>query len=233
MNVVDYVILGIVGVSMLFGLYRGFVASVLNTGGCLVSLGLSFWLYPKASELIRSNVDLQRILLTYTDASSRIGDLNTAVTTAGNLSAQGIQDVLNKVQLPAPMAEILQKNLVDKVYGSTATVSSYVSQTVLSTSVSILCFLITFVLLYIVISLAISIIKAVFRFPVLKQMDSLAGGVFGILRGMIFVFALFALVPLVQTVVPIDAVTDLISESTLSGLFNSGVLVKAIMNGGL
>ena len=41
MNVVDYVILGILGVSLLFGLYRGFVSSVLNTGGCLLSFGLS------------------------------------------------------------------------------------------------------------------------------------------------------------------------------------------------
>jgi uncharacterized membrane protein required for colicin V production len=39
MNVVDYVILGILGVSLLFGLYRGFVSSVLNTGGCLLSFG--------------------------------------------------------------------------------------------------------------------------------------------------------------------------------------------------
>ena len=33
MNIVDYVILGIIGVSVLFGFYRGFISSVLNTGG--------------------------------------------------------------------------------------------------------------------------------------------------------------------------------------------------------
>ena len=30
MNIVDYVIIGIIGISVLFGLYRGFIASVLN-----------------------------------------------------------------------------------------------------------------------------------------------------------------------------------------------------------
>ena len=38
MNIVDYVILGIVGISILFGLYRGFISSVLNTGGCYDAL---------------------------------------------------------------------------------------------------------------------------------------------------------------------------------------------------
>ena len=46
-NVVDYVIIGVIGLSVLFGIYRGFVASVLNMGGCLISFGLSFWLYPE------------------------------------------------------------------------------------------------------------------------------------------------------------------------------------------
>ena len=31
MNVVDCVIIGLIGLSVLFGIYRGFVSSVLNT----------------------------------------------------------------------------------------------------------------------------------------------------------------------------------------------------------
>ena len=37
MNIVDYVIIGIIGISVLFGLYRGFIASVLNMGCGLMS----------------------------------------------------------------------------------------------------------------------------------------------------------------------------------------------------
>ena len=49
MNIVDYVILGILGLSVLLGFYRGFISSVLNTGGCLLAFGLSFVLYPRAA----------------------------------------------------------------------------------------------------------------------------------------------------------------------------------------
>ena len=233
MNIVDWVIIGVMGVSTLFGLYRGFMSSVLNTGGCLVSFILSFVFYPQASAWFSSNVDLQRTLLNFTDAASRIGDLETSVMTVGSLTPQAITDVVQKAGLPGPLSDLLASNLTNAVYGPNATVSSYVSQTVLSAMTNILTFLIVFVGLYLIISLALSLIRAIFRFPVLKQLDAVVGGLFGILRGALFVFALFALIPLVQTMVPLDAVNELIQTSKLAPYFNNGTLMTMIMNGHL
>ena len=231
MNIVDYVILGILGVSVLFGFYRGFIASVLNTGGCLISVVGSFMLYPKLTEYIANNPELQRTLLTYTDASSRIGDLATTIMNVGSMTAQSIADVVEKAGLPESISNVLRNNLSSQVYGASESVSSYVSQTVMSASTNILCYIVCFVALYLVISLALSAIRAIFRLPVLKQLDGLVGGVFGFLRGMILVFVLFALLPLVQTIVPLDTVNDVVQVSKLAPLFNNGALVTAIMNG--
>ncbi|MBQ2462166.1 MAG: CvpA family protein [Clostridiales bacterium] len=233
MNIVDYVILGILGVSVLFGIYRGFISSVLNTGGCLISVVASFMLYPRLTEYIASNPELQRTLLTYTDASSRIGDLATSIMNVGNLTAQTIADIVDKTGLPESISEVLRSNLSNQVYGASQSVSSYVSQTVMGASTNILCYIVCFVALYLVISLLLSAIRAIFKLPVLKQLDGLVGGVFGLLRGMILVFVLFALLPLVQTVVPLDTVNEVVSASTLAPLFNNGALVTAIMNGKL
>ena len=46
MNVVDYVILGIVGISFLFGLYRGFVTSVLGLAAVLAAMFAAYALAP-------------------------------------------------------------------------------------------------------------------------------------------------------------------------------------------
>ena len=233
MNLVDWVILGIVGISLIFGLYRGFISSVLNVGGCLISFIASFLLYPKATEWVAGDTDLQRTLLNFTDAASRIGDLETSVMSAGSLTPQGIAEVVEKAGLPQPLSQILSSNLTNTVYGSATSVSSYVSQTVLSSITNILTFLIVFTGLYLLISLVLSLIRAIFRFPVLKQLDAAVGGLFGILRGIIIVFALFALVPLVETIAPMDAVHDLIAQSTLAPYFNNGTLLTMIMNGHL
>lgn len=233
MNIVDYVIIGIVAISVLFGLYRGFVSSVLSMGGGLISFLASFTLYPKLAALIQNNAELQRTLLHYTDASSRIGDLELALTNAISLGREGIQKVLSNVNLPAPLDTILQVNLENLVYGTqgaVSTVSDYVSQTILQASINIICFLVCFIGMYIALSLGMSLIRAIFRFPVLKQLDSLAGGIFGLLRGILLCLAFFTLVPLVQTMLPMDLINELIAESQLAPIFMNGNLITAIMN---
>ena len=79
----------------------------------------------------------------------------------------------------------------------------------------------------------INFLKAVFKFPVLKQLNALAGGAFGLLRGVLLCFVAFALLPLVQTVVPLQGINEMVEASTLAPLFNSGNLILAIMNGKL
>ena len=233
MNIVDYVIIGVIAVSVLFGLYRGFIASVLSMGGGLLSFLASFALYPKLAAAIQNNQELQRTLLHYTDASSRIGDLELALTNVVSLGREGIEHVLANVNLPAPLDSILRVNLENLVYGTSgaaATVSDYVSQTILQASINIICFLVCFIGLYIVFSLAANLIRAIFRFPVLKQLDGLTGGVFGLLRGVLICLAVFTLIPLVQTMIPLDLITQLLEESQLAPLFMNGNLITAIMN---
>ena len=233
MNIVDYVIIGVVAVSVLYGLYRGFVASVLSMGGGLISFLTAFKLYPKLAALIQNNEELQRTLLHYTDASSRIGDLELALTNVVNLGREGIQQVLSNVKLPAPLDSILQVNLENLAYGSqgaASTVSDYVNQTILQASINIICFLVCFAGVYIVFSLLLNLIRAVFRFPVLKQLDSLAGGVFGLLRGVLLCLIVFTLIPLVQTMLPMDFINELIEGSQLAPIFMNGNLITAIMN---
>ena len=233
MNIVDYVIIGVVAISVLFGLYRGFVASVLSMGGGLISFLSAFALYPKLAAVIQNNEELQRTLLHYTDASSRIGDLELALTNVMNLGREGIQQVLSNVQLPAPLDSILQVNLENLVYGTqgaASTVADYVSQTILQSSINIICFIVCFAGVFIAFSLGTNLIRAVFRFPVLKQADALVGGVFGLLRGVLLCLIVFTLIPLVQTIVPLDLINELLDESQLAPIFMNGNLITAIMN---
>ncbi len=235
MNVVDYVILGVIALSVLIGFYRGFVSSVLNTGGCLVAFGLSFVLTPRLAALIQGNQELTRTLLHYTDASNRIGDLELAITNVSQLTRDSIAQVLQKVALPAPLGTLLENNLQNQVYAASGvtTVADYVSQTILSACINILGFLVCFAVIYLLWSIIVNAIRAVFRFPVLKQLDWLVGGVFGFLRGALICYAVFAILPLVLTVVPVDLVETVVAESALAPVFNNGNLILAIMNGRL
>lgn len=234
MNTIDMIILGILGISVLVGLYRGFVASVASLGSCLLSLGLSFWLNPRIVEWVRSNPEIIRTLMSYTDAGTRIGDQTLAQTGVANLGSSGIAEILSMVNLPEPLNSLLQNNLQNQVFQSAglSQVGDYVTQTIVGAVLNVICFILCFLVCFLLLHLVLGFLKAIFSFPVLKQLNSLAGGVFGLLRGALLVFIAFALMPLIQTVVPLDGIAQMTAESTLAPLFNGSQLILAIMRGG-
>ena len=233
MNVVDIVILGILGLSVLVGLYRGFISSVASMGGCLLSLGLSFWLSPKLAAAIQSTPDILKTLASYTDAATKLGDQALASSNVTTLTETGISEIINKVSLPAPLNTLLQNNLTNQVYGAAADVGTYVSQTIVGAILNVICFIVCFLALLLVIHFVINFLKVVFKFPVLKQLNSIAGGAFGLIRGALLCFVAFAMLPLIQTLLPVENINQLVEASTLAPLFNSGNLILAMMNGKL
>ena len=236
MNPVDWVILGILGISILFGLYRGFIASVASMGGSLISLGLSFWLSPMVADFLRNHTSLSNTLMSYADAATRLKDSTLSALKVQGLSAESISSILSRASLPAPLDRLLQNNLEQQVYKTAnmpQDVGHYVTQTIVSALMNVICFVVTFVVLLILFHLIINLLKAVFRFPILKQLNSLAGGAFGLLRGALLCFVLFALMPLLQTVIPVEGLGEMVRTSTLAPLFNSGNLILSIMNGHL
>ena len=236
MNPVDLVILGILAVSVLFGLYRGFIASVASMGGSLVSLGLSFWLSPMVADFLRNNTSLSNTLMSYADATTRLKDSTLSSLSVQGLTSESISSILSRASLPAPLDKLLQNNLEQQVYKAAnipQDVGHYVTQTIVSALMNVICFVVTFVLLLILFHVIINLLKAIFRFPVLKQLNSIAGGAFGLLRGALLCFVLFALMPLLQTVIPVEGLGEMVAASSLAPLFNSGNLILSIMNGHL
>ena len=232
MNIVDYVIIAIIALSVLWGFYRGFIQSVLSMGAVLLALVGSFLIYPQIANGIQNNQDLARSLIHYTDAASRLGDLELSVAKVGTLSQSAIDSIMQNISLPAPMDTILQHNLQNQVFSQAgiSTVAEYVNQTIVAVSINILCFFVCFAALFLLLSVLINMLRCVFHFPLLKQLDWLAGGVFGALRGVVICYAVFALVPLMMTVVPFEQFSDMIEQSAMARIFNNGDLIMSIIN---
>ena len=234
MNPIDVIALVILAICVIFGLYRGFIQSVLNLGGGLLALLGSFLLYPHAADLISKNVDVTRLISSFTDSQSILGDLDMSSQAVSGIGPETVNQIVEKANLPTPIDTILTHNLQSQVFkplgGLVSNVGDYVNQTIVSVSINVLCFLLCFVLCFLAVTILINLVKNVFRFPVLKQLDSLAGGVFGLLRGLLLCLIVFTLIPLVQTMVPLDIITELLDGSLLAPIFMNGSLITAIMN---
>ena len=232
MNIVDYVIIGILAVSVLFGMYRGFISSVLNVAAGLISFFVSLKAYPTVANWIAGSEDIVMTLRSVTDADKLIGDM----TLAGKPMYAAVNDidrVTQAVSLPEPLGSILGSNMKNAVFGPDTPVAAYVSETVLNVCIGVIAFVVTFFALYLLASVVLNLIRSVVRFPALKRLDYWVGGLFGLLRGLLVCIVLFTLVPLVETVVPIDGISQMVAESQLAGIFTTGGPIVAIMNGSL
>ena len=234
MNILDIIILVILALCTLFGMYRGFIQSVLNLGSGLLSVVGSFWLFPKLSDIVSTNTAITRFISTYTDSGSLLGDLDLSSRAVAAISEQNIAQIIEKAALPAPLDTLLAHNLAQKVFAPlgdlATTVGDYVNQTVLSVSINVAGFLLCFLACFLVSTILINMLRTVFRFPVLKQLDWLAGGAFGLLIGVLLCFVVFTVLPLVESVMPIPEFSAMVSESTMAPLFANGTLIISIMN---
>ena len=231
MNLIDWIIVGILGLSVLVGLYRGFISSVASMGSCLVSLGVSYWLTPQVVDYFRTRTTLPDQIQSYTRGIVNLGDL--AGKDVAVLSGDQISEVASK--LPAPLDSLLEGNLTEKIYGTVSekalTVTDYASRTISDAILNVACFLLTFAVLVILFHIIINLLNAIFKFPVLKQMNTLTGGIFGLLRGALLCFVALALLPLFETLIP--DVKTLADNSPLAKLFDSSNLITSIFKGKL
>ena len=233
MNIIDIIILVILGVSMIYGVYRGFVHTLLSVACCLLSVLIAFAFGPRLSAIVSNSKGVSSTLATYTDAVARVGDYDLAAANVSQLSDSLVNQVLESVSLPQSIQNILRSNLSNQTFAGTglSTVNDYVSNTVVAVAINILCFLACFALSYVVLSLLLSLIQHVFRLPLLRQLDWLAGGAFGLMRGALLLYALFLVVPLLSTIIPLDAFNELLSQSALSPIYQSDGLFARVFSG--
>jgi uncharacterized membrane protein required for colicin V production len=230
-NIIDGILLFVLAISVIYGFYHGFIQSVTS----LVALGLSvlsgFLFGPALARLFSSNQTISGLMVNMTDAVARVGDYDLARVPVQQVSGSMLDTVLNSVSLPEGIEQALRNNIVTQAFRQNGliTVNDYVSNTIVNTAISILSFLVCFAAAYLILTLLLSLIRHVFEYPILRQLDWLAGGAFGLVRGAALCYLLVLLIPLIQVIVPGENLSGMIEASSLAEWFaNDGFFMRVI-----
>ena len=229
-NIVDIICIAVLIISVLYGMYRGFISGILSLAGLIASIAGAFVLTPNLSGILKGNETLVNTLLYYTDAASRIGNVDLSTLSVSQVTSGTLSDILQKANLPPAFENLFIKQMQTAV--GTAKVSSVLSQSIVNASITILSFLICFLGCYLVALFFIHMISYVFEFPVLRHLDSLVGGLFGFVRGYLTLVILFALVPIVLAVAPVDQIQQMVNSSQLAPLFDTRLIFSILGLGG-
>ena len=235
MNIIDILILTIIGVSVIFGMHRGFISGVLSMAALIGAAVLALMTSGELAAWLKSNETLVETLMYYTDAGSRISSLDLSLMSVSQVGESTLAQILASAKLPAAFESAFVSAVAAasaSMSASAMTMAELLSQTIVNVSISILSFLICFFLSYVVATFVIHLIQYVFELPVLRHLDALIGGMFGLVRGVLLVFILFALIPIVLAVAPVELIEELIAASRLAPMFDSQ-LILSILHGGV
>ena len=221
MNIIDIIILVVLAFSVLAGMYKGFIASVLATAGLAGAWFGAQALYERVANYALSNKTLMAVLNQYLEpetffASSAQASANVADVVAGGETA--IAEAVNAVSGKFSMiADAFEKNVRGQVFShlGITSLTDYLDQTIWMAVFQVLAFVLTFLVLYWAATLLVNLLNHVFRFHVLRGFDWLLGGVCGLVKGLVVAVLLLCIVPSVASLIAPELTQTLIAESTL------------------
>jgi uncharacterized membrane protein required for colicin V production len=234
MNIIDIILLAAMAISIVYGFYHGFIQSAASLVGVGISILAGLFFGPKLAVLLSGNESITGILANYSDAVVRVGDYELASAPITGVSGSVLDTVVSSVSLPAPIENALRNNILTRAFSDRglATVNDYVSNTLIQAAIGILCFLACCVAAYLIWMLITSLIRHVFEFPILRQLDWLAGGLFGFARGVLVCYLLVLLLPLVQVIIPDNRFTEYLQTSSIAAFFQNDGFFMRIIRGG-
>ena len=235
MNIIDILILIIIGCSVIFGMHRGFISGVLSVAALIGAAAFAFMTSGDLAAWLKGNETLVETLMYYTDAGSRVSNLDLSLMSVSQVSSGALEQIIASAKLPAAFESAFLSAVAGasaSMSASAMTIAELLSQTIVNVSITILSFLICFFIAYVVATFVIHLVNYVFELPVLRHLDALIGGMFGLVRGVLLVFILFALIPIVLAVAPVEMIEELIAASRFAPMFDSQ-LILSILRGGI
>lgn len=225
MNVMDIAILAILAVSVIAGMYRGFLASGLHTAGFIGAWFAAKMTYAKLATAVLSNRALMGVLSNYLEPESFFSSPAVAsMSVADAITSGQLETIANSVAAKMPfIRDAFVQNVQSFAFTNLniSTLRDYLDQTVWTGLFNVISFLLIFALSYAVISLVINLFNHVFNFPALRFFDRILGGAFGLIRGAVVVVLALTLLPMVLNMFMPDLMAQLAAESKLTAIFTT------------
>lgn len=188
MNTVDIIVLVILAVTCIFGITKGFFKTFLDTLGIIIVFFVAKQYYTYAKDFLLENTKIYSALNGY--LSDRFTQFSKNLPT-DNFELSNIFDGFGKLPIGIQNALNDVFNIEAAVDGSNALVN--LSNNVADLIVTVISFLIVMLLSYIVLLIIITIVDRIFKAPVLNAINRLFGGIFGLAKGIVILYILFAI----------------------------------------
>lgn len=231
MNVLDFIILAVLAIFVLSGIHKGFVYTSVSILFYVICMAFALIMMPMISDLVESNETVFNAMLYYTEGSENIYDVEYSKKDIAEISNAELAVIYAQSKVAFPMDERIAANVEDAAFDQRGihSLGDYFNQTMVIVTINIAVFLILFAALRIVLGFIIGWFNYAYPLPLLKKLEIPAAAGVGFIRGILAVFLIFMICPVVLTVLPFDVVSELVENSKLAHFFYySNFILKMI-----
>lgn len=235
MNLIDIAVIGVLALFILHGIYKGFLPTLLSIGAYILAWLAAIVLLTVGSNSIRGSEKLFNTMLYYTEGSEHVNDVELARKSIDEISTDTLNSVFAKADLPYPMAKNIADNIARESFAENGitTLGDYFNQTIVIVFINILVFITMFAIIRIILAFIINGVDYAWTLPKLRVADRAIAGGIGLIRGILAVFLLFMLLPIVLIVLQgkFAFLTDMVNDSMMAKFFYRTNFLLSMMPG--
>ena len=223
-SVPDVVLLCVLLLFFLIGVTRGFVRSIVSFFGTFVAIALAVALTVPFSKLLGSTFGL----------TAKFGAMFEGflpkLSSVFSVDVGGftIEQATAAVKLPGFIEKALMKNAVSGVLPQGTTVAQLAAPVFGGYLCSVTSFICLFIVIKVLLLLLSHFFKKIDNVPLLGGLNKILGGVFGLLRGLLFTFSILAVISFLPAKWMRKPISSIQSSAITSAFYENNLLVLAV-----
>lgn len=234
MNLLDLLILAIIGLAVVVGVYRGFSRAALGVIAFVLAILLAFVFRPMLASSVVHNTNMISQIQYFTEGTELVKNPELAQTDVKHLSKQEVDQVLLRSGLNSAIQNPLRDNITSDAFSNSKVVSlsDTINMTLANLVVNVGCYLVLFLIFIILLTFVVGTVDSVKVLPSLQYFNGLMGGIAGFFMGLIFLMVLLTALPVLTAVVPVKALPKLVADSKLvSAVQSINILLGGVLRG--
>ena len=212
--IIDLIVLAIIALSIFLGYKKGLIGVIFKIVSFVIAIVLTLLLYKPISNVIINNTNFDETIRS---------------TVIEKLSTQKIEDgKINKEEtdLPGIMVDYINAGIKNTVDATRDNIVELAADNLSKTGIEIVVAVALFIIIRLLLIFAKAILEAIAELPIIRQFNELGGTIYGILRGIILVYAILAIISLLLPMLDKGAILNSINSTILTKfLYNNNLIL--------
>lgn len=216
--IIDIIIIAIILLSTYLGYKKGLIGVAFKIISFIIALSITLILYKPVSNYI-----IQETTIDDTIRSTISEKIAGAETTQEG-------KIVENDQTPKVITQYINSVVEETVQNSKQAIAQVVSENLTVSMINIIVMIGLFIIIRIILIAVMAILKLIGKIPVIKQFNEIGGILYGIIRGLLIIYAVLAIIslalPMLDKMQPLNYINSTIITKFM---YNNNIILKIFL----